>query len=197
MKQQMGTVTVSTGATTMTLTGSSIGGGVDLKLPVSTAESAMPLAPSPPQTHLSSELPMDVDGGGGDNFDLIKNIKQEDGGAVSTTCSNGMFDIPNMMQVEGNETDSFNFNSLGADPSSTLGVHENIENPDGDLNWLDLVMPTSASGLTPVSSTPPTGIEGTGKDLFPFNLFDLNDVSTPTDLTHLEGDAWDNIPVNE
>ncbi len=228
MKQYMGTgtVTVTTGATTMTLSGAQIGGGIDLKLPTTAADSSIP---SPPQTQLTSELPMDVDASGSDNFDLMKNIKKEDGGLATSTaitsCSNNsMFDLP-MMQVDasGDATDSFNFhigadphslgtdphtlvtdpNTLGTDPgTSGLVVNDNLENPDQDLTWLDLVMPGSATGMTPVSSTPPSGLDGAlgttlGKEPFPFNLFDLNDVSTPTDLHHLEGDAWDNIPVNE
>lgn len=219
-------ITVTTGTTTMTL--QNIGAGLDLKLPVCTAESSMPLAQSPPQTHLSSELPMDVDTSsdsvGGHDFTRTIHIKTEAdlGGGDATNC---VFDIPTMQMDMNNASDSsynfhpfgvgssemvdnksdttFNFHSLGDNGSPVTTEVNVIDNGDQDLTWLDLVMPSSSdAATTPVSSTPPTGIEGVlgtalSKDPFPFNLFDLTDVSTPTELHHLEDDVWDNIPVNE
>lgn len=100
------------------------------------------------------------------------------------------FDIPNM-QVDG-ERDSTTFWAFGDHPSPSAGMLCPPSSNDADMNWLDVMMSSSGSGLTPVSVTPPTGIGaeeslGTplGKEPFSLNLFDLND------------DAWDNIHVTD
>ncbi|XP_038063525.1 myocardin-related transcription factor A-like isoform X2 [Patiria miniata] len=169
------------------------GGSIDLKLPVPGP------SPPPPMTHSypSTDLPMEVD-----PTDLnISSLDLGDtsgGGGMARGERTGRtlsapFDIP-MTTIDACETSMDTGKDVGASGST---------NPDNDLNWLDLVIPSSASGLTPVSATPPTfNMDGAfgatlGKDPFPLNLLDLNDISTPTDLHHLEDDVWDNIPIAE
>ncbi|XP_022093589.1 MKL/myocardin-like protein 1 isoform X2 [Acanthaster planci] len=170
------------------------GGSIDLKLPVPGP------SPPPPVTHSypTSDLPMEVD-----PTDLnMSSLDLGDAGGGLTggerTCRTQSvpFDIP-MTTIDGCSETTMD---TGKD---AVGSASGVVHPDGDLNWLDLVIPSSATGLTPVSATPPTfNMDGAfgatlGKDPFPLNLLDLNDISTPTDLHHLEDDAWDNIPITE
>ena len=100
------------------------------------------------------------------------------------------FDIPTM-HIEG-ERDTTFWTVGGDNASPSVGMLSQPSTSDGDMNWLDMMMSSSGSGLTPVNVTPPTsiGAEGTlgsslGKEVFSLNLFDLND------------DAWDSIHVTE
>ncbi|XP_033630216.1 myocardin-related transcription factor A-like isoform X2 [Asterias rubens] len=165
------------------------GGSIDLKLPVP--------GPSPPpvshHAYPATDLPMEVD-----PTDL--NISALDLGDTAhlgheshSRTQSMPFDIPmtTMDNCDADTTMALNSDCLAS------------ANTESDLNWLDLVIPGSSTGLPAVNTAPPTfSMDGAfgatlGKDPFPLNLLDLNDISTPTDLHHLEDDVWDNIPVTE
>ncbi|XP_054762546.2 myocardin-related transcription factor A-like [Lytechinus pictus] len=168
--------------------------------PVAAAPIAIPHSSSAPSPS-PMELPMDVD-----TADMTLNaldvgtsqpsVSKEQHLMSSATMDDKdnanilSFDIPSM-QVDG-DRDGSTFWAFGDHPSPSAGMLCPPSSSDSDMNWLDVMMSSSGSGLTPVSVTPPTniGAEGSlgtplGKEPFSLNLFDLND------------DAWDNIHVTD
>ncbi|XP_033095309.1 myocardin-related transcription factor A-like isoform X2 [Anneissia japonica] len=152
---------------------------------------------SMPPSHMTTELPMDIDAElslGTIDLGVVKSER------LSPADINKDIHQSNSLDITMMDSDS-NILGLSNDPLTDTCASSSDTNVD---NWLDLVIPSSGSGLTPVSCTPPAGLSidnvlgnPLGKDPFSLNLFDLGEISTPTELHHLEGDGWDNIPVGE
>ncbi|XP_071964580.1 uncharacterized protein [Antedon mediterranea] len=190
---------------------------VHLSPPLTPPEARHPplnaISRSMPPSHMTTELPMDIDAElslGTIDLGVVKServspdMKKEDQLANSLDITM----IDGDSNILGLGTDSLTGTCASAadthlDNWSLTGHCASSSDTNVD-NWLDLVIPSSGSTLTPVSCTPPTGLSienvlgnPLGKDPFSLNLFDLGEISTPTDLHHLEGDGWDNIPVGE
>ncbi|XP_072168604.1 uncharacterized protein [Diadema setosum] len=155
--------------------------------PITIPHTSTSLAAAPSPSPM--ELPMDVDGSdlalpsldlGKPQQDLHRDNQLASSSLADKDNGNMLpFDLPSM-QVDSDT----NFWSVSGDGASlSSGMLGQPSGSDSEMNWLDLMMPSTGSGLTPVSVTPPTsiGAEGTplGKEPFSLNLFDLND------------DAWD------
>ncbi|XP_002738998.2 uncharacterized protein LOC100374790 [Saccoglossus kowalevskii] len=154
------------------------------------APSGDKLSQSLPRQVLATELPMDVDNGDPSLAALDLSTSDRD-----------MLDLQNSkIDTAGSKMPKVKIEPIEIESQhSPLGSTPSI---DSELNWLDLVIPGSATGLTPVSGVPPAmnfsldPSSALGSDPFSINFYDLADVSTPTELYHLEGDQLDNIPID-
>lgn len=115
---------------------------------------------------------------------------------IMTDKSKARYSIPSM-QIDSTDPENSLLSLTLESGSPAENAFPGALSGDNDLNWLDLVLPTSSGSHSVGSNADNSMSTSFGKDPFALSLADLQDVNPATEFHHLDSDVWDNIQVTD